>query len=100
MIKVMGQVLSMQTAFLGLMIGLIGAVVLVYLLLVVNYQSWVDPVIILMAIPGALTGIVADSLACSADDGRSPAQGDRISEHIAVRAMEQLSPTDHGLSKK
>ncbi len=57
-IKVMGQVLSMKTAFLGLLIGLAGAVVLVYLLLVVNFQSWVDPIIILMAIPGALTGIV------------------------------------------
>lgn len=58
LIRVMGQVLSMQTAFLGLMIGLVGAVVLVYLLLVVNFQSWLDPLTILMAIPGALTGIV------------------------------------------
>jgi multidrug efflux pump subunit AcrB len=57
-IFVLGQVLSMTTAFIGLLVGLAGAVVLVYLLLVVNYQSWVDPLIILMAIPGALTGIV------------------------------------------
>jgi multidrug efflux pump subunit AcrB len=56
-IIVMGQVLSMKTAFLGLMIGLVGAVTLVYLLLVVNFQSWLDPLTILMAIPGALTGI-------------------------------------------
>jgi multidrug efflux pump subunit AcrB len=47
----------MQTAFLGLFIGLAGAVILVYLLLVVNFQSWIDPLIILMAIPGALAGI-------------------------------------------
>ncbi|MBS2002974.1 MAG: efflux RND transporter permease subunit [Cyanobacteria bacterium SZAS LIN-5] len=58
LIKVMGQVLSMQTAFLGLLVGLVGAVILVYLLLVVNFQSWLDPLTILMAIPGALTGIV------------------------------------------
>src|SRR5262249_18698546 len=57
-IRVMGQVLSMKTAFMGLFIGLAGAIILVYLLLVVNFQSWIDPVIILMAIPGALTGIV------------------------------------------
>jgi multidrug efflux pump subunit AcrB len=57
-VYVFGQVLSMKTAFIGLLIGLVGAVVLVYLLLVVNYQSWIDPLIILMAIPGALAGIV------------------------------------------
>ncbi len=56
-IVVAGQVLSMKTAFAGLLIGLAGAIVLVYLLLVVNFQSWLDPLIILMAVPGALTGI-------------------------------------------
>jgi multidrug efflux pump subunit AcrB len=54
---VIGQVLSMKTAFAGLLTGLVGSIVLVYLLLVVNYQSWKDPVIILMAVPGALSGI-------------------------------------------
>lgn len=53
-----GQVMSMKTAFLGLLIGLAGAILLVYLLLVVNFQSWIDPLIIMMAVPGALTGIV------------------------------------------
>jgi multidrug efflux pump subunit AcrB len=57
-IFVIGQVLSMTTAFIGILVGLAGAIVLVYLILVVNYQSWVDPLIILMAVPGALTGIV------------------------------------------
>jgi len=57
-VYVLGQVLSMKTAFLGLIVGLFGSVVLVYLLLVVNYQSWIDPLIILMAIPGALAGIL------------------------------------------
>lgn len=53
-----GQVHSMLTAFEALLFGLIFAVVLVYLLLVVNFQSWKDPFIILMAIPGAFSGII------------------------------------------
>ena len=57
-IVVAGQVMSMKTAFMGLIIGLAGAILLVYLLLVVNFQSWIDPLIIMMAVPGALTGIV------------------------------------------
>lgn len=53
-----GQVHSMVTAFEALLAGLVFAVVLVYLLLVVNFQSWTDPLIILMAIPGAFSGIL------------------------------------------
>jgi multidrug efflux pump subunit AcrB len=53
-----GQVMSMQLAFIALIAGLAFALLLVYFLLVVNFQSWSDPLIILMAIPGALTGIV------------------------------------------
>jgi multidrug efflux pump subunit AcrB len=53
-----GQVMSMELAFLMLVGGLAFAVLLVYLLLVVNFQSWGDPLIILMAIPGALSGII------------------------------------------
>jgi multidrug efflux pump subunit AcrB len=55
---VRGQARSMNAAFLGLLGGLVFALVLVYLLLVVNFQSWLDPVIILMAIPGAFSGIL------------------------------------------
>jgi len=53
-----GQMLSMNTAYAGLLSGMLFALVLVYLLLVINYQSWVDPLIILMAIPGAMCGII------------------------------------------
>jgi multidrug efflux pump subunit AcrB len=53
-----GQALSMLKAFVALLAGLIFALLLVYLLLVVNFQSWSDPLIILMAIPGALSGIL------------------------------------------
>src|SRR6202012_4286836 len=44
-------------SFQGLFVGLIGAIVLVYLLMVVNFQSWMEPFIIIMALPGALAGI-------------------------------------------
>ena len=48
----------MRSSFVGLGVGLIFAVLLVYLVMVVNYQSWLDPFIILMALPGALSGIL------------------------------------------
>jgi len=53
-----GQVMSMYLAFAALVGGLVFAILLVYLLLVVNFQSWTDPLIILMAIPGAMSGII------------------------------------------
>jgi multidrug efflux pump subunit AcrB len=56
-ITVRGQVKTMQTSFIGLGIGLVMAIVLVYLLIVVNFQSWVDPFIIITALPAALAGI-------------------------------------------
>jgi multidrug efflux pump subunit AcrB len=52
-----GQAQSMQSSFRGLAFGLVFAIVLVYLLMVVNFQSWLDPLVILMALPGALAGI-------------------------------------------
>jgi multidrug efflux pump subunit AcrB len=57
-IKVKGQVESMESSFAGLGYGLIFAVLLVYLLMVVNFQSWLDPLVILMALPGAIAGII------------------------------------------
>jgi len=57
-IVVRGQVQTMKASFNGLLIGLIGAIVLVYLLIVVNFQSWLDPFIIITALPAALAGIV------------------------------------------
>ncbi len=57
-IVVRGQVQSMNSSFQNLSYGLIFAVILVYLLMVVNFQSWLDPLIILMALPGALCGIL------------------------------------------
>jgi multidrug efflux pump subunit AcrB len=53
-----GQMETMQTSFKGLYIGLAFAIVLVYLLIVVNFQSWLDPFIIITALPAAIAGIV------------------------------------------
>ena len=54
---VRGQVATMRSSFIGLGAGLAGAILLVYLLIVINFQSWLDPFIIIMALPGALAGI-------------------------------------------
>jgi multidrug efflux pump subunit AcrB len=53
-----GQVETMQSSYKGLLIGLVMSIVLVYLLIVVNFQSWLDPFIIITALPGALAGIL------------------------------------------
>jgi multidrug efflux pump subunit AcrB len=55
---VRGQIATMKSSFSGLLWGLAFSILLVYLLIVVNFQSWLDPFIILMALPAALAGIV------------------------------------------
>jgi multidrug efflux pump subunit AcrB len=55
---VRGQYATMRSSFIGLLAGLLGAIVLIYLLIVVNFQSWLDPFIIITALPAALAGIV------------------------------------------
>ena len=57
-VSVRGQVQTMNASFNGLLVGLVAAIVLVYLLMVVNFQSWLDPFIIITALPAALAGIV------------------------------------------
>ncbi|EQB32777.1 efflux RND transporter permease subunit [Sphingobium ummariense] len=57
-VTIRGQYATMNTAFSGLGFGLAGAIVLIYLLIVVNFQSWVDPFVIITALPAALAGIV------------------------------------------
>ena len=64
----------MHAAFVELIVGLLGAVVLVYLLIVVNFQSWLDPFIIITALPGALAGI-AWSLFLTAHAARARVDG-------------------------
>jgi multidrug efflux pump subunit AcrB len=57
-VVLLGQVRTMNSAFSGLLFGLLAAVVLIYLLIVVNFQSWSDPFVIVSALPAALAGIV------------------------------------------
>jgi multidrug efflux pump subunit AcrB len=54
----LGQVRTMNSAYTGMLFGLLGAIVLIYLLIVVNFQSWGDPLVIIMALPAALVGII------------------------------------------
>ena len=74
-IALRGEVQTMSDSFLRLGIGIVFAIGLVYLLMAVNFQSWLDPLIILMAIPGAFCGILwmllhhADHLQCAIADG-------------------------------
>jgi multidrug efflux pump subunit AcrB len=57
-VVLLGQVETMNSAFAGLLFGLLGAIALIYLLIVVNFQSWSDPFVIVAALPAALAGIV------------------------------------------
>jgi multidrug efflux pump subunit AcrB len=57
-VVLLGQVETMNSAFSGLLFGLLAAVVLIYLLIVVNFQSWSDPFVIITALPAALAGII------------------------------------------
>ncbi|MCT7094625.1 efflux RND transporter permease subunit, partial [Salmonella enterica] len=54
---VRGEVQTMHASFQGLMLGLILAVLLVYALMVINFQSWMDPLIIISGLPGAMAGM-------------------------------------------
>jgi multidrug efflux pump subunit AcrB len=57
-VTIRGQVATMNVAFVGLGLGILAAIVLIYLLIVVNFQSWSDPLVIISALPAALAGIV------------------------------------------
>jgi multidrug efflux pump subunit AcrB len=57
-VVLLGQIKTMENAYQGMLYGLLGAIVLIYLLIVINFQSWGDPFVIVMALPAALAGIV------------------------------------------
>jgi CzcA family heavy metal efflux pump len=57
-VRMRGQVDTMNSSYIGLLFGLLFSIVLVYLLIVVNFQSWLDPFIIITALPAAISGIV------------------------------------------
>ena len=92
-VVLLGQVQTMNSAFSGLLFGLLAAVVLIYLLIVVNFQSWSDPFVIITALPAALAGIVwmlfttQTTLSVPALDRRHHVHGRR---HRQQRAGDQL----------
>jgi multidrug efflux pump subunit AcrB len=57
-VALVGQTATMNSAYSGLLFGLLGAIVLIYFLIVINFQSWADPFVIITALPAALAGIV------------------------------------------
>ncbi len=57
-VELVGQTATMRSAYEGLLFGLLGAIVLIYFLIVINFQSWGDPFVIITALPAALAGIV------------------------------------------
>ena len=57
-VALVGQTATMDSAYSGLLFGLLGAIVLIYLVIVINFQSWSDPFIIITALPAALAGII------------------------------------------
>src|SRR5471030_1760577 len=97
-----GQIQIMNTAFSGLFYGLLGAVVLIYLLIVVNFQSWTDPFVIITALPAALAGIVwmlfttATTLSVPALTGAIMCMGVATADSILVIAFARERLAHHG----
>ena len=90
-VKVQGQVKTMESAFSGLLFGLLGAIVLIYLLIVVNFQSWSDPFVIITALPAALAGIV---WMLFATDTHAVGAGADRRHHVHGRGHRQLGAGD------
>ncbi len=99
-----GQVETMRNSFIGLLGGLLGAIVLVYLLIVVNFQSWLDPFIIVTALPAALAGIVLflfvthTTLSVPALMGAIMCMGVATANSILVVTFAKDQLTNHGSS--
>jgi multidrug efflux pump subunit AcrB len=97
-----GQVQTMHTAFTGLTYGLLAAVVLIYLLIVVNFQSWTDPFVIITALPAALAGIVwmlfttGTTLSVPALTGAIMCMGVATANSILVVSFAREKLAEHG----
>jgi len=104
-VVLLGQVRTMDNAFSGLLFGLLGAIVLIYLLIVVNFQSWRDPFVIITALPAALAGIVwmlfatRTTLSVPALTGAIMCMGVATANSVLVIsfAREQLERSGHAL---
>jgi CzcA family heavy metal efflux pump len=101
-----GQYATMNAAFSGLFFGLLGAVVLIYLLIVVNFQSWLDPFVIITALPGALAGIVwtlfvtGTTLSVPALTGAIMCMGVATANSILVVSFARERLAEHGEAVK
>jgi multidrug efflux pump subunit AcrB len=97
-----GQIDTMNTAFQGLFIGILGAIVLIYLIIVVNFQSWLDPFVIITALPAALAGIVwtlfatGTTLSVPALTGAIMCMGVATANSILVVAFARERLAEHG----
>jgi multidrug efflux pump subunit AcrB len=101
-ITIRGQLATMQTSYLGLLAGLGFAIVLVYLLIVVNFQSWLDPFIIITALPAALAGIIIflflthTTLSVPALMGSIMCMGVATANSILIVSFAKERLTEHG----
>jgi multidrug efflux pump subunit AcrB len=99
---VRGQIDTMNTAFTGLFVGILGAIVLIYLIIVVNFQSWLDPFVIITALPAALAGIVwtlfatGTTLSVPALTGAIMCMGVATANSILVVAFARERLAEHG----
>jgi CzcA family heavy metal efflux pump len=98
----LGQVRTMNSAYTGMLFGLLGAIVLIYLLIVVNFQSWGDPLVIIMALPAALAGIVwilfltGTTLSVPALTGAIMCMGVATANAVLVVSFARERLADHG----
>jgi CzcA family heavy metal efflux pump len=101
-----GQYQTMNTAFSGLFFGLIGAILLIYLLIVVNFQSWLDPFVIITALPGAIAGIIwmlfitGTTLSVPALTGAIMCMGVATANSILVVSFARERLAEHGDAMK
>jgi multidrug efflux pump subunit AcrB len=101
-VQVQGQAVTMKSAYVQLLIGLAFSILLVYLVIVVNFQSWLDPFIIITALPGALTGIVWSlfltdtTLSVPALTGAIMCMGTATANSILVVSFARDELTAHG----
>jgi multidrug efflux pump subunit AcrB len=102
LVDVQGQAVTMQSAYAQLLVGLGVSILLVYLVIVVNFQSWLDPFIIITALPGALTGIVwslfltGTTLSVPALTGAIMAMGTATANSILVVSFARDELAAHG----
>ena len=101
-VRLLGMVQTMNIAYAGLLFGLLGAVALIYLLIVVNFQSWSDPLVIVSALPAAVAGIVwmlfatATTLSIPALTGAIMCMGVATANSVLVISFARERLNEHG----